>query len=254
MAKLEALKQNAQVKGLIPSGPVTVLNVQWHGSDVVEVTYRDVNGKDNSELLFRDREPDLEIVEAGTPWAFDSNGELFRLVSEAYRIRMAYLFDPWMAVHLSQVDPLPHQITAVYGEMLPRQPLRFLLADDPGAGKTIMTGLLIKELMLRGDLQRCLIVCPANLGDQWQEELSDKFRLNFELVGRPEIEASVSNNPFSERNLVISRIDLLKQEENMDRLRAADDWDLVVVDEAHKMSATYFGNEVKYTARYHLGE
>ena len=128
-----------------------------------EVTYRDISGKDNSELLFRDRETDLEVTEAGTPWAFDSDGELFRLASEAYRIRMAYLFDPWMAVHLSQVEPLPHQITAVYGEMLPRQPLRFLLADDPGAGKTIMTGLFIKELMLRGDLQRCLIVVPGNL-------------------------------------------------------------------------------------------
>ncbi|MEX0683363.1 MAG: helicase-related protein [Dehalococcoidia bacterium] len=132
--------------------------------------------------------------------------------------------------------------------------MRFLLADDPGAGKTIMAGLLIRELMLRGDLERCLIVCPANLGDQWQEELSEKFRLNFDLVGRPEIEASVSNNPFTERSLVISRIDMLKQDDNMARLRAAEDWDLVVVDEAHKMSASYYGNEAKYTARYHLGE
>src|SRR3990172_13389711 len=106
MAKLEDLKHNAQVNGLSPSGPVSILNVSWHGSDVVEVTYRDVNGKDHSELLFRDRENNLEIIEAGTPWAFDSNGGLFRLVSEAYRIRMAYLFDPWMAVHLSMVEPL----------------------------------------------------------------------------------------------------------------------------------------------------
>ena len=151
MAKLEDLKRNTQVKGLNPSGLVTILNVQWHGSDVVEVTYRDISGKDNSELLFRDREIDLEVTEAGTPWAFDSDGELFRMASEAYRIRMAYLFDPWMAVHLSQVEPLPHQITAVYGEMLPRQPLRFVLADDPGAGKTIMAGLLIRELLAKFD-------------------------------------------------------------------------------------------------------
>lgn len=101
MAKLEDLKRNVQVKGLSPSGVVTILNVQPHGADVYEVTYRDVDGKDQSEILFRDREADLEITAAGTPWAFDSNGELFRLVSEAYRIRMAYLFDPWMAVHLS---------------------------------------------------------------------------------------------------------------------------------------------------------
>ncbi len=176
MAKLEDLKLNAQVKGIDPSGPVAILNIKWHGSDVVEVTYRDIGGKNHSELLFRDREADLEILEAGTPWAFDSNGELFRLVSEAYRIRMAYLFDPWMALHLSLVEPLPHQITAVYGEMLPRQPLRFLLADDPGAGKTIMAGLFIKELMLRGDLQRCLIVVPGNLVEQWQP--GECFRSN----------------------------------------------------------------------------
>ncbi len=254
MAKLEALKQNAQVKGLIPSGPVTVLNVQWHGSDVVEVTYRDVNGKDNSELLFRDREPDLEIVEAGTPWAFDSNGELFRLVSEAYRIRMAYLFDPWMAVHLSQVDPLPHQITAVYGEMLPRQPLRFLLADDPGAGKTIMTGLLIKELMLRGDLQRCLIVVPGNLVEQWQDELYQKFQLPFEILTNDRINAARSGNALSEMSLVIARLDKFSRDEELQAKLKQTDWDLVVIDEAHKCSASVFGGEVKYTKRYHLAE
>ncbi|HJW89552.1 MAG TPA: hypothetical protein VJ436_02815, partial [Anaerolineales bacterium] len=146
MAKLEDLKQGAQVKGIDPSGPVGVINVKWFGSEVVELTYRDQKGQPHTELLYRDREADLEVIDAGVPWAFDADGELFRLVSEAYRIRMAYLFDPWMAVHLSLVEPLPHQISAVYGEMLPRQPLRFLLADDPGAGKTIMTGLFIKEL------------------------------------------------------------------------------------------------------------
>ena len=112
-------------------------------------------------LLYRHDEPRLEIVEQGRPWSFDGDGSLFRLVSEAHRIRLAHLFDPVLAVHTSLVDPLPHQITAVYESMLPRQPLRFLLADDPGAGKTIMAGLLIKELIARGDLQRCLVVCPA---------------------------------------------------------------------------------------------
>jgi len=158
-----------------------------------------------------------------------------------------------MAVHVSNVEPLPHQLAAVYESMLPRLPLRFLLADDPGAGKTIMAGLLIRELMLRGDLERCLIVCPANLGDQWQDELSEKLDLDFDIVGRAEIENSRSNNPFAERNLVIGRIDLLKQDDNLDRLRAVE-WDLVVVDEAHKMSASFTGDEVRRTARYHLGE
>jgi superfamily II DNA or RNA helicase len=252
---LEELTVGAIVEGIAPGGPVSVVSVKWHGSSSATVVYRDdAAGNVGQQLLFRGDEHRLRVVEDGRHWAFDGDGHLFRLASEAQRIRLAYLFDPLLAVHISNVTPLPHQIAAVYDEMLGRQPLRFLLADDPGAGKTIMAGLLIRELMLRGDLERCLIVCPANLGEQWQEELGEKFRLNFDLVGRPDIEASVSNNPFSERNLVISRIDLLKQDENMARLRAAEDWDLIVVDEAHKMSATYFGNEVKYTARYHLGE
>lgn len=254
MAKLEDLKRNAQVKGLNPSGAVSILNVQWHGSDVVEVTYRDLSGKDHSELLFRDREAGLEVVEGGTPWAFDSDGELFRLVSEAYRIRMAYLFDPWMAVHLSRVEPLPHQITAVYGEMLPRQPLRFLLADDPGAGKTIMTGLFIKELMLRGDLQRCLIVVPGNLVEQWQDELNQKFQLPFDILTNDRINGARSGNALAEMPLVVARLDKLSRNEELQAKLAQTDWDLVVIDEAHKMSASVFGGEIKYTKRYHLGE
>ena len=133
--------------------------------------HRAPNGKVADEILFRDDEERLEIVEAGRPWSLDGDGALFRLVAEANRIRLAHLFDPVLAVHTSLVDPLPHQITAVYEAMLPRQPLRFLLADDPGAGKTIMAGLLIKELIARGDLKRCLIVCPGSLAEQWQDEM-----------------------------------------------------------------------------------
>ena len=123
------------------------------------------------------------------PGASDADGALFRLVSEAYRIRLAYLFDPLIAVHTSQVEPLPHQITAVYETMLGKQPLRYLLADDPGAGKTIMAGLLIKELMIRGDLHRCLIVSPGNLVEQWQDELHRRFHLVFEILTNDRIEA-----------------------------------------------------------------
>ncbi len=255
LAALEELTVGAVVEGIVPGASVSVVSVKWHGSSSATLVYRDSHaGTVGQQLLFRNDEHRLHIVDAGRHWAFDGDGHLFRLVSEAQRIRLAYLFDPLLAVHLSNVTPLPHQIAAVYDEMLGRQPLRFLLADDPGAGKTIMAGLLIRELMLRGDLERCLVVCPANLGDQWQEELSEKFGLKFDLVGRPEIEASVSNNPFSERSVVISRIDLLKQDDNMDRLRAGEDWDLVIVDEAHKRSAGYFGTEPKYTARYRRGQ
>ena len=203
MDKLENLKPNCQVKGILPNDTVTILSTQWYGSNIVNVTFRGTNGILGSELVFRDRENDLEIIAPGTVRSFDADPELFRLVSEAYRIRMAYLFDPWLAVHLSRVEPLPHQITAVYGEMLPRQPLRFLLADDPGSGKTIMTGLFIKELFLRGDLQRCLIVTPGNLTEQWQDELWQKFQLPFEIMTNDKLEAARTGNAFLETPLVI---------------------------------------------------
>jgi superfamily II DNA or RNA helicase len=167
---------------------------------------------------------------------------------------MAYLFDPWMAVHLSLVEPLPHQISAVYEEMLPRQPLRFLLADDPGAGKTIMTGLFIKELILRGDLERCLIVAPGNLTEQWQDELYQKFHLDFELFTNDRFEASRTGNAFNEIPLGIARLDKLSRNEAIQDLILASDWDLVVFDEAHKLSASVFGGEIKYTKRYRLGQ
>ncbi|EQD35858.1 helicase domain protein, partial [mine drainage metagenome] len=167
MLKLEQLTPNASVRGIVPDTLVTIINVKWFGSEALELTYKTPNGKVANELLYRDAEPRLDLVEQGRPWSFDGDGALFRLVSEAQRIRLAHLFDPVLAVHTSLVDPLPHQITAVYEHMLPRQPLRFLLADDPGAGKTIMAGLLIKELVARGDLQRCLIVCPGSLAEQW---------------------------------------------------------------------------------------
>lgn len=254
MAKLEDLKQGSQVKGIDPSGSVTVINVKWFGSDVVDLTYRDQNGQPRSELLYRDKEEDLEVIDAGIPWAFDADGKLFRLVSEAYRIRMAYLFDPWMAVHLSLVEPLPHQISAVYGEMLPRQPLRFLLADDPGAGKTIMTGLFIKEIMLRSDLDRCLIVAPGNLVEQWQDELYQRFHLPFELLTNDRMIAARTGNALQEMNLVIARLDKLSRDEEFQSKLNQTEWDLVVIDEAHKMSASVFGGEIKYTKRYHLGQ
>ena len=209
-----------------------------------------------NELLYRHDEPRIEIVEQGRPWSFDGDGALFRLVSEAQRIRLAHLFDPVLAVHTSIVEPLPHQITAVYEAMLPRQPLRFLLADDPGAGKTIMAGLLMKELIARGDLQRCLVVCPGSLAEQWQDELYRRFHLPFEILTNDKLEAARTGNWFLETNLVIARLDKLSRNEDVQQKLQAPDcrWDLVVCDEAHKMAATFFGGEVKYTKRYRLGQ
>ena len=253
---LEQLQSNAAIRGILPDGLVTVVSVQWFGSEALELTYKTPTGKVANELLYRHDEPRLEIVEAGRPWSFDGDGALFRLVSEAQRIRLAYLFDPVLAVHTSVVDPLPHQITAVYESMLPRQPLRFLLADDPGAGKTIMAGLLIKELIARGDLHRCLIVCPGSLAEQWQDELYQRFHLPFEILTNDKIEAARTGNWFMETNLVIARLDKLSRFDAVQQKLQAPDcrWDLVVCDEAHKMSATTFGGEIKYTKRYRLGQ
>ena len=254
--KLEELQANAAVRGILSDGLVTVVSVQWFGSEALELTYKTPTGKVANELLYRHDEPRLEIVEVGRPWSFDGDGALFRLVSEAQRIRLAHLFDPVLAVHTSVVDPLPHQITAVYESMLPRQPLRFLLADDPGAGKTIMAGLLIKELIARGDLQRCLVVCPGSLAEQWQDELYRRFQLPFEILTNDKLEAARTGNWFLETNLVIARLDKLSRNEEVQQKLQAPDcrWDLVVCDEAHKMSATFFGGEVKYTKRYRLGQ
>lgn len=256
MSRLEELKPNAAVRGILPDALATVVSVQWFGSEAMELTYKSPSGKVANELLYRHDEQRLEVVEQGRPWSFDGEGDLFRLVSEAHRIRLAHLFDPVLAVHTSVLEPLPHQITAVYDVMLPRQPLRFLLADDPGAGKTIMAGLLMKELIARGDLHRCLVVCPGSLAEQWQDELYRRFHLPFEILTNDKLEAARTGNWFLEANLVIVRLDKLSRNEDVqNKLRVPDcRWDLIVCDEAHKMSASLFGGEVKYTKRYKLGQ
>lgn len=235
-------------------GIAEVVQVSRFGVDAINVVFRG-DGKVGERLVYRGDEVGFEIVTGGRAFSFDADGGLLRLASEAYRVRLAHLFDPYLAVSASQIEALPHQITAVYAEMLPRQPLRFLLADDPGAGKTVMAGLLIKELLIRGDLERCLIVAPGSLVEQWQEEMAEKFALGFDILTRDQIEASITGNPFIERNRFVLRLDMAARSDELKaKLEAAPQWDLVICDEAHRMAASYFGGEVKETRRHKLGK
>lgn len=252
--KLDEIRVGSVLRGVVANHTITVDAIKWHGSQCLTLTFRDESGKSDSRLCYEDEAADFEEVAAGRRWSFDGDGDLLRLVSEARRIQLAHLFDPHLAVHTSLVSPLPHQISAVYEHMLPRQPLRYLLADDPGAGKTIMAGLLIRELLIRGDLKRCLIVCPGSLVEQWQDELGSRFQLPFEILTNDRIEASRSGNPFSEINLMIARLDKLSRDEDAQLKLAKSDWDLIVCDESHKMSASFFGGEIKETKRYKLGK
>lgn len=255
MTSLEDIKNGAMITGIVPNQAIEVVSVEWIGDQALNLVYRIPGGSVSETTLYRDDEHRLGITQSGHLWSFDADGGLLRLVTEANRIKLAHYFDPYLAIHTSLVDPLPHQITAVYGEMLPRQPLRFLLADDPGAGKTIMAGLLIKELIARSDLERCLVVAPGSLVEQWQDELGEKFALEFDILTRDMIETSRSGNAFNDRNHLIVRLDVLaRNEELQQKLMSSAEWDLIICDEAHRMSASYFGGEVKYTKRYQLGQ
>ena len=252
---LEDIRPGGRFSGIAPGASVEIVSVEWIGEQAVNLVYRSASGSIAETTLYRDDQNRLELESAGRSWSFDADGALLRLVTEANRIKLAHFFDPYLAINTSLVDPLPHQISAVYGEMIPRQPLRFLLADDPGAGKTIMAGLLIKELIARSDLERCLIVAPGSLVEQWQDELGEKFGLEFDILSRDMIEGSRSGNPFNDNNRLIARLDVLARNDDLlEKLTSSSEWDMIIVDEAHRMSATFFGNEVKYTKRYQLGQ
>ena len=254
MLKLEQIQKNAAISGLEPGQVVRIVTTEPVGDNALTVYYKTADGSLRERMLFRTDEANLSLAESGRPWAFDAPGDAFKLAAEAYRINLAHLFDPMMAVHTSNVEPLPHQITAVYESMLPRQPLRYVLADDPGAGKTIMAGLFIRELLMRADAKRVLIVAPGSLVEQWQDEMFEKFGLSFTLFSREQVEQSRSGNPFDDFDLLIARVDQLARSEDLQEKLMLTQWDLVVVDEAHKLSASYFGNKVNKTKRFLLGE
>ena len=254
MVKLEDITKNSQISGIQGDEPVTVFQIEAVGDSALTVYYKDHDGRLGEQMLHRSDEARLTMTDAQKSWAFDAPGDEFKLGLEAYRISQAALFDPMMAVHTSNIEPLPHQISAVYESMLPKQPLRFVLADDPGAGKTIMAGLLISELLMRADAKRILVVAPGSLTEQWQDELFEKFGLHFDLFSREKQEQCMSGNYFDEASQLICRIDQLSRNEDYQAKLKNTSWDIIIVDEAHKLSAHYYGLKLNKTKRFELGE
>ena len=248
------LKPCMHISGAIPGMNVEVVAATQVGN-AINLVYRKLDGVYDSVMLFPEDLIDIRISERGDRRTFDGSPNGFLLAAEALRIKYSYVFDTRLAMHTSIIQPLPHQITAVYEDMLPRQPLRFLLADDPGSGKTIMAGLLIKELMIRGEVERCLIVCPGSLAQQWvEDELIPKFGLEFRILTNDLIDSTKSGNPFVDTPLLVASVDKLARDERVQGMLAETAWDLVIVDEAHKMAAHVNGRKVDYTKRYRLGQ
>ena len=254
MLTLESLSAGQALTGVEPSQVVTVAAVIPIADGAVQLLYKTPDGTIKERLLTREDEAGLALATVERPWSFAGDGDAFKLVVEAKRIDLAFLFDPMMAVHTSNVEPLPHQITAVYESMLPRQPLRYVLADDPGAGKTIMAGLYLRELLLRADAQRILIVAPGSLVEQWREELAEKFGLDFRIYSKELAVASPSGNVFEDVDQLIIRLDQFARSDDLQTALCQAGWDVVVFDEAHKLSAHFFGQKVERTQRFKFAE
>jgi hypothetical protein len=235
---------------------VTLIAIDPIDEGLVEVFYRDDLGRSGARTITDADAENFEIAaDFDSAPAYTADPDDFRLAAEALRIKYAALYDPMVAVNSSDVDPLPHQIRAVYEELLPRIPLRFLLADDPGAGKTIMAGLYLKELILRSNCERAIVVAPGGLVDQWSEELSQKFGLRFDVLSRQMIDDAQGHNVFAEHPYLIARMDQLSRSEDLMEQLGDVTWDVAVVDEAHRMSAHYssWAGEVDETKRFRLG-
>ena len=247
--RLDQLKPNIIVRGAIFPEPVQVIVVVSMGESVKLIGKGLTSGKVHEPILNAEQLASLDATPEKEP--FDGDPNKFRLGIEALRLELAYEYDPYFSLSIARVDPLPHQLEAVYDYFIKLPRIRFLLADDPGAGKTIMAGLLIKELKIRGLVKRTLIVTPANLSFQWQREMKDKFRENFEIVRSDVLRANYGTNPWQEKNQVITSVSWVSRIEDAKESLLRSHWDLIIVDEAHKMSAY---NSDKKTLAYQLGE
>ena len=246
---ISEIKPNMIVRGSIFPEPVKVITAIPMGDSIKLIGEGMVTGKVHQPILKEDQVAQLEVSSEKEP--FDGDPVKFRLGIEALRLGLAYEYDPYFSLSIARVDPLPHQLEAVYDYFLKLPRIRFLLADDHGAGKTIMAGLLIKELKVRGLIQRILIVTPANLSFQWQRELKDKFRENFQLIRSDVLRATYGANPWQDINQVITSVSWISRIEDARESLMRSNWDLIIVDEAHKMSAY---SEEKKTLAYKLGE
>lgn len=243
------LKPNVIIQDSIFPEPVQVITTIPMGQSIKLIGKGLRTGLVHDPILSLDQIARLEITSEQE--SFDGDSGKFRLGVEAMRLGLAYEYDPYFALSIARVDPLPHQLEAVYDYFLKLARIRFLLADDPGAGKTIMAGLLIKELKIRGLIKRTLIVTPANLSFQWQRELKDKFREPFEIIRGEVLRANYGSNPWQEKNQVITSMSWISRIEDAKESLLRSSWDLIVVDEAHKMSAY---STDKKTLAYQLGE
>jgi len=236
------------IKNLIQTEPVTINQIQPLGT-MVSLKFTGVNSnRASTKVISKEEFNSLEVLADEGVFNFKGDPTRFALFAEAERINSAYQFDPLFAVNCSIIDPLPHQVEAVYKFLLPLPKIRFLLADDTGAGKTIMTGLLIKELMMRGLVERILIITPGGLTKQWQEdEMAIKFNIPFTLVNRSLF--SSDPNVFHTAHRIVTSIDFISREDVLN-VASNSHWDLIVFDECHKLSAYDYGNKQYLSMRY----
>ena len=247
--QIDQLKPNVIVTGSIFSEPVQVLIVTPMGESIKLIGQGLKTNQVHQRILDAAQIQQLQATLDKEPMNGDSLH--FRLGVEALRLGLAYEYDPFFALAIARIDPLPHQLEAVYNYFLKQPRVRFLLADDPGAGKTVMAGLLLKELKVRGLVRRTLIITPANLTFQWQRELKDKFREDFEVIRGDILRANYGSNPWKEKKQVVTSVSWVSRIEDAKESLLRSDWDLIIVDEAHKMSAH---SSDKKTLAYRLGE
>lgn len=248
----DKLKPGVVVRGPLWPEPIRVKTADTVAGQYVHIVASTVESNEHIDQMIPERDLEgLSVQTIATDFSADP-WKIF-LSLESKRYRFASLYDPLLAMNTSKVDPLPHQIEAVYGYVLRMPKIRFLLAHDPGAGKTIMAGLIIKELKMRKIINRTLVVVPGHLKDQWSRELKERFSETFTVMSRSYIKAQYGENAWQKENQIITSIDFAKREDIMPSLGASE-FDLIVVDEAHKMSAFRYGDKTEKTGRYKLGE